>query len=76
MEQFAESEIDEYEENQFEMVFKNTRKNRKLLFGRRSGKDMNIFEKILSNSSAYNLIDFIYNEFHLWLKPELLSLVS
>ena len=60
----------------FKKLIKNTPKTRRLLFGRRTLKEESLFETILSNELLCCLIEYIWNEFKLWEKPEVLSLVS
>ena len=71
--------------DEFENMFRNTQKIRKLLFGRKDFKSKSLFEQILSISSMGNkmwqdlfveIIRHIWNEFKLWEKPEILTLVS
>lgn len=71
--------------NYFKEKFKNTPQTRKLLFGRESLKDESIFEEILSNADLFvnfaneryrTLLDYVWNEFKLWKKPEILIMVS
>jgi hypothetical protein len=57
-------------------LFKNTPEIRRLLFGRVTLQSKSIFESILSNGLFSCLIGYIWNEFRLWEKPEILSLVS
>lgn len=66
-------------------TFRNTPKIKKLLFGRKDFNSESLFEKFLSIPSKENEInmDFfdetlkcIWNEFRLWEKPEILTLVS
>lgn len=65
---------------EFENMFRNTPKIRKLLFGRKNFKSESLFEQILGNKMWQDLfgkiLRHIWNEFKLWEKPEILTLVS
>jgi len=80
LQDFIPKFLDEFDSegtsSNFEKLFKNTPETRRLLFGRRKLKRESLFETILSNKSFCYLIKYIWNEFKLWEKPEVLSLVS
>lgn len=69
----------------FEKLFKNKPKIRRFLFGRKDLKSESLFEKILSLSNFQteelvenfsDILKYLWNEFQLWDKPEILTLVS
>lgn len=68
--------------DEFKNLFCSTPKVRKLLFGRKDFKSESLFEQILSINkdismeSFQEILQHIWNEFKLWEKPEILTLVS
>ncbi|CAG9801252.1 unnamed protein product [Chironomus riparius] len=66
--------ISENKRNNFKKLFKNTPEIRRLLFGRATLEGSSLFEIILSNNLFCDIIEYIWNEFGLWEKPEILSL--
>ncbi|XP_070495883.1 uncharacterized protein [Chironomus tepperi] len=67
---------------EFESMFRNAPKVRKLLFGRKDFKSESLFEEILSipakKDESWNyifkeILHYIWNEFKLWEKPEILT---
>lgn len=80
------SDVDFYvTTEEFKKIFRNSPKFRKLLFGRKDFKSESLLEQILSialkkSEVSTELFDealkYIWNDFRLWEKPEILTMVS
>lgn len=56
--------------------FKNWRRDRRIFFGRTSANHLSMFEQILRTSAGSSFVNYVWNEFHLWRIPELLTMVN
>jgi ribosomal protein L4 len=56
-------------------VLKNTKADRRVLFGRRSAGDMSLFEEMLLTSRGSSFVNYAWNEFRLWELPDMLIMV-